>query len=211
MCRRRPEYIDNPCNSRRLVYRTDRQPLSTAIRVINNYRELNFMNVFVARSWSFLIVCIVVLLYGLFSNSAPQGCKCAQKTVVHTSLTGLQHKCHWQQRPAQHYTHLKHSTFNWSLPQLFVISTNLQNTNAANWSYTVRNFSNKNFYESINLPLLCLRLILPASQMFPHHRPLIPPGLHREAGKKEPVSFCVHLFLILDRNWWIFSHTLRKI
>ena len=27
---------------------------------------------------SFLIVCIIVLLYSLFSNSAPQGCKCAQ-------------------------------------------------------------------------------------------------------------------------------------
>ena len=37
------------------------------------------MNDFVARSQSFLIVCIIVFLYSLFSSSAPQGCKCAQQ------------------------------------------------------------------------------------------------------------------------------------
>jgi len=39
------------------------------------------MNDFVARSYSFLIVCIIVLLYSLFSNSAPQGCKCQFSSV----------------------------------------------------------------------------------------------------------------------------------
>jgi len=39
------------------------------------------MNDFVARSYSFLIVCITVLLYSLFSNSAPQGCKCQFSSV----------------------------------------------------------------------------------------------------------------------------------
>ena len=32
----------------------------------------------------------------------------------------------------------------------------------------------------------------------------------RGAGKKEPIFCCVHLFLILERNWWFYSRTSRQ-
>jgi len=33
--------------------------------------------------------------------------------------------------------------------------------------------------------------------------------LHREAEKKEPIFFCVHI-LMIDRNWWIFFTNIKE-
>ena len=45
---------------------------------LNNYCVFNFMNDFVTQFQSFSPDHIIVLLCSLFSNSAPQDCKCAQ-------------------------------------------------------------------------------------------------------------------------------------